>query len=475
MVEGHQQVLISALMNGRADLPVGEYDFTEPNLTIYQAWQRLSGNRGLLAVQDELKRLRKFKEVGGEGRLTEIFNLPHDADSVAYALEQVLEASRERQAREVVARYSKGQLTAEELNQRLAEILARARTKPGKRLYTMMAPEEILALPVDPDTNLLADFLLTKGGSLAIIGQPDLGKTRLVMQLFAALILMRTWCELETRAKDCRIVFFQSENSVYRLKQDLDRLKKWAGKDWPRVNDNLLVHVIKHDDDLSHYLSDPENVSRMEKIVQEFDATIVAFDVLQDFKVGDLKEDVDMEATVAAMKRITRVGNPNRSMIVVLHALTGRAGAAKAFGYDRTSFARGSKVILGTVRGAVNVAPGAEDYSVLLLFCGKNNDGKRFPDTAIRPDEDMIYQVDPDFDIEGWKQQIGSNKPTESYDPTDLRDWLQKDKEYDRPDIVEIIKDETGHGKTWAYVFIRKAIKKRVLKCDSLTKIYKLL
>jgi hypothetical protein len=125
MVEGHQQVLLSALMNGRADLPVDERDFTEPNRTIFQAWRRLSGNRGLLAVQDELKRLRKFKQVGGEARLSFIYNLTHDPDSVAYALEEVLEASRERLAREVVARYSKGELTAEELHQLLAEILAR--------------------------------------------------------------------------------------------------------------------------------------------------------------------------------------------------------------------------------------------------------------------------------------------------------------------------------------------------------------
>jgi hypothetical protein len=346
---------------------------------------------------------------------------------------------------------------------------------PIKKPYTMMTPDEILALPVDPESNLLADNLLSKGGSLAIIGQPDLGKTRLILQLFVALILRLLWCGLETHAKDCRIVFFQSENSVNRLQQELERLKKWAGDKWSRVNDNLLIHVIKHDDDLSHYLSEPQNVSRMEKIVQDFKATIVAFDVLQDFKIGDLKADVDMEATVAAMKRITHVGDPNRSLIVVHHALTGRSGASKAFGFDRASFARGSKVILGTVRGAINVAPGTEDYGVLLLFCGKNNDGKHFPDTAIRLDgETMIYRVDEDFDIGNWKQQIVSSKAsTDSYAPTDLRDWLQKGKEYSRQQIARIVMDETGRAKSWTYTFIKKATK-NVLHYTGQTKIYKL-
>src|SRR5262249_31619458 len=99
MQDGHEQVVLAAMMNGRNDLPVTAADFSSPpNRTIFAAIQRLDESRVLLAVQDELQRRGQLEAIGGPPRLTNIYALQHDAADVEYALGEVLDASRQRQA-----------------------------------------------------------------------------------------------------------------------------------------------------------------------------------------------------------------------------------------------------------------------------------------------------------------------------------------------------------------------------------------
>ena len=64
-----------------------------------------------------------------------------------------------------------------------------------------------------------------------------------------------------------------------------------------------------------------------------------------------------MTATLTVIGRITRQGDPQRIPVILHHALTGKSGAARATGFDRGSFGRNSKVLLGWVRSQINVAP----------------------------------------------------------------------------------------------------------------------
>ena len=83
MLDGHEQICLSAMMNGSGNLPpLTEDDFSSPpNRTIYRCLTSLT-NRALLAVQDELKRRGELEEVGGPTRLTVISDLPHDPANV---------------------------------------------------------------------------------------------------------------------------------------------------------------------------------------------------------------------------------------------------------------------------------------------------------------------------------------------------------------------------------------------------------
>jgi hypothetical protein len=86
---------------------------------------------------------------------------------------------------------------------------------------------------------------------------------------------------------------------------------------------------------------------------------------------------------------------------VLHHARTGKAGAAQATGYDRSGFARNSKVLYNWTRAQINIAPrGPEDNQRLVVTCGKCSNGREFKTFAITlHQESMIYTPDPQFNV----------------------------------------------------------------------------
>jgi len=175
MIEGHEGVLLSALMNGQAELPVTADDFSSPpNRTIYNRLVGLT-NRSLLAVTDALRRNGELEEVGGPGRITEIVTLPHDPDNLEYALGEVLEHSRTRRAAKIGEQMHNGVITPEQAREKLDEILS-ARTDD------LPTPCSIIALAeLDPATfetdNLLGNRFLCVEGGMLLVGPSGIGKS----------------------------------------------------------------------------------------------------------------------------------------------------------------------------------------------------------------------------------------------------------------------------------------------------------
>ena len=121
--EGHECVVLSAMMNGSDNLPLTEDDFASPpNRTIYRFLTSVK-KRGLLAVQSELERHGQLVAVGGKARLTDISCLPHDPVSVEYALGEVQDASRQRQMAKIGEQMRKGELTPEQAQEKLAALI----------------------------------------------------------------------------------------------------------------------------------------------------------------------------------------------------------------------------------------------------------------------------------------------------------------------------------------------------------------
>ena len=363
-----------------------------------------------------------------------------------------------------------------------AEVIPPGAATDDERI-SFRSPSQILAMPRNPKANFFGDYLLGIAQSLVIAGIGGLGKSRLLLQLLVAFILERIWCGIETHhtgGKPWMLV--QTQNSIQRLQDDLEPLKKYAGSDWPLVDQNLFIHTLETDRDLMLHLSDPKNARELESAIRQRNPIGVAFDPLNEIGIGDLSKDVDMMRTCNAIGSISRAGNPERAILIATHALTGLAGIKKAFGFEAAGFGRNSKVLQFWSRAFINAFPAAEDYSILGISCGKNNNGKIFSPFAVRLDPDTkIYELEPDFDMDALREQVERGpKKRDKYSPEIIAemDWPEptgggERGQLDKKQLIDAVKQETGCSKTTAYRLIDMAVINRLIKYSKLTKIYR--
>lgn len=335
-----------------------------------------------------------------------------------------------------------------------------------RRALTIRKPDEILGMEFDESDRLLDDRLWAVGQPLTILGAGGTGKSRLLLFLAACMITGREFLGMETRGRGRKWLILQTENSNQRLKKDLQSLKAWAGDDWPLIADRMVIHTIEADDDGFVCLDHPENQKAIEDLIREVSPDFIAFDPLNDFGMGDLSKDVDMVATTRTLSRICKKGNPNRAIVVLHHALTGKGGAVRATGFDRSSFGRNSKMLQAWTRGQINVSSGNPDNNEeLIISCGKCSNGREFSTFAVKLDtETMIYTVDPDFDIEGWQSAVAGKKTTNKVNmtPQDVAELCGTSGKT-KGELSKEIVEETGCGKSSAYSLINKAEKSKAV------------
>ena len=174
------------------------------------------------------------------------------------------------------------------------------------------------------------------------------------------------------------------------------------------MNDNLRILDIMAMDFGSICMTEgsPQR-ERIKETLKTWPADIVVIDPLRDAGTGDLNGDADMTATCSAISAIIKWDNPRRIPLVVHHGRTGAVEASKVFGDDSGSFGRNSKVLFGWVRSQINVAPAGVSFSDTVIFgCGKCSDGPKWDSFAARLDvKRRWYEIDNDFDLDGWAQQ----------------------------------------------------------------------
>jgi hypothetical protein len=327
---------------------------------------------------------------------------------------------------------------------------------PGARKLSIRQPDEILAMQFDDTDKLLGDRLWAKGQPMTILGAGGTGKSRLLLQLAGAMITGRDFIGLETGGAGLPWLVLQNENSNRRLKEDLDALKNWAGDDWPLVNKSLYVHTLETDEDGIVSLADFENQKAIGDIIAEIKPGIIGFDPLGEFGIGDLNQDTDMRDSLRTITRLCKKGNPNRALAVLHHALTGKAGAVKATGYDRASFGRNSKVLQAWTRGQMNVAAvNPDNNDALVIACGKSSNGKEFPTFAVNLNpKTMIYEVAQDFDLESWQSSVSGKPAGPIMTPSRIRELCPKSGAA-KKDLAKVIRDDCGCTYQSAYRYIR--------------------
>jgi putative DNA primase/helicase len=296
-------------------------------------------------------------------------------------------------------------------------------TNPGEsaptenpRPFKLWTLDELFAYELDERDNILGDYMLQQGAMTPFIGPPDLGKTRLVIQLIVSLLTGRPdWLGLRIHRHDLKILFLQTENSIRRLRRDLGAMLHGCRPDFrAQVNERLRLFVPQSIDEMSLGLDDPEIIARLKATIRNAQPDITFADPFGDFYAGDNENDaMQMRTTAKLLMQIVRSGNEKGALGVIHHARSGKAAAAGADGWERGSYGRGSKALISIGRAAINLAPADEhDSSAVIVACGKCNDGVRFPAFGVRLDpETMTYSRDEGIDIDAWREAVaGDNK-----------------------------------------------------------------
>lgn len=150
------------------------------------------------------------------------------------------------------------------------------------------------------------------------------------------------------------------------------------------------------------------------------------------------------------------------------HALTGKLGAARAVGYERSGFGRNSKLLHAWTRGQINLAPGKpDDNNTLVVSCGKCSNGEEFEPFAITMDvATLIYAQDHDFDVEEWQRTLGG--------ATSLIESAQHDgllheicaNQPSRRDAVDKLRARLQCSASAAYNIITKAVETGMIQVE---------
>lgn len=332
-----------------------------------------------------------------------------------------------------------------------------ARQRPP---LTIRSIGDILEMSFDDSELILANGYLALGERTAICGMGGVGKSRLTTQLALCCRTGRDFLGWQTRGRDLRWLFLQTENSCRRLKFDLERmLTAFTPGEAAEIKSGILLHTLEADED-GFLMLDAENVERIAEALQRANADICVFDPLRDFGCDDLNGDKHMTETLREIARVTRRGNIKRVPLVIHHAGTGKAGIQKTTGFDRSSFGRNSKVLFSWARAQINVAPGTpDDNNLIVIASGKCSNFAEFETFAARLNtETMLYEREQDFDFDEWRQSLeGKNGPPKV--TTDmLLALLPVTGSLPKSDIQRALQDRSGVGEKKAREFVASVL-----------------
>jgi len=290
----------------------------------------------------------------------------------------------------------------------LSDLLGNA--EPVMEPMSMWRLDMLAAYEPNPSDRLLADNILAKGEMLSVIGPPGAGKSRLIRWLGVAATTGRDWCGLETNCLGSRWLFFQNEDGVVRVRSDILPMVRGMNKsERDAVNDNIALLMPLKTGDRVLNLGIPGVIEKMRAEVLAHRPDVVVFDPMANMFSGESENDArQMLATISEMVEIVHAWSAETAGIIIHHAAPGRESAAKADGWDRGRYARGSTALYGSVRAQINIGVGGPDVDdALIIACGKNNNGRMFSKRAVRLDEhSKRYLVDPDFDWDAYKQSM---------------------------------------------------------------------
>jgi hypothetical protein len=390
--------------------------FSAAHQIIFEALARIlsaGGGADLTILAGDLSARGLLESVGG-------------APAIAALEDDVFATGQAPEYARIIARHWRARLTiriAREIAERAAAgepigglMAAMDEAQAGDDRIEAWSVDQIFGYQVPPTHSIISGSILTEREILLIAGPAGIGKSRLINQLVFDLVLGRPdWIGLPIDRHDCSVLVIQTENGPCRLTGDiasqLRGVQPWQREEAAR---RIHYHVPERISDRMVGLANPGNRERLRRLVLKHRPNVVIFDPYGDFFAGENQNDeMQTRQTVQHLQQVAQAASLSTAIVIVHHAQAGKAGAAKADGWDRSTFAKGNKALVACARSMINIAPAAEDdTSRLAIICGKNNNGPMFQTFGVRLDPDtMRYEVDPEFDHGAWREAVSDSKP----------------------------------------------------------------
>jgi hypothetical protein len=359
------------MMNGLDDLPATADDFSSVNRIIHNQIRRLKKHRTFVAVADALERHGELARVGGRGHIADISNLPHDADSVAYALDVVLSASRERRGRKIAQQLDKGEITREQAADALNS-LSSFNSRGREPRIQFFSPCELRDYQPDSDIVLVGDCHIMRGEVFVIGGPPGVGKSLGGTQLAVSGATQRDWFG-HTVHRQFRTMIVQTENGRYRLRLEFSSLDCDEIEKWIRVSEPPPFGLT---------LTNKEFQADIGRALDSFKPECVIFDPWNAAAHDDKQR--DYVETFDALRDLLPTGPDKPALGIIAHTKKPQPNEKRTGGTGLMHLLAGSYVLTSVPRCIFIMISGTQDETddSVVFFNPKNSNGENAPRSA---------------------------------------------------------------------------------------------
>lgn len=260
-----------------------------------------------------------------------------------------------------------------------------------------------------------------------------------------------------------------TENSIHRQQHDLRKMTaSLTEAQRTLLGEHLFFHVVQEIDDAFIGIGSDDIRAKWLATLDQIRPDCIYVDPFGEVNVGDINKDADVRHTLRELTRICRRHNHDSAIIIVHHGRTGRQNIAQAVGWDKANFALGSKALYSGARSQINIAPAdPDDPSRIVFSCGKSNDAKPFDPVGLKLDEEtMRYAIDPDFDLNTWKDDVEGKATGQSATIKDVISAIQ-DGAKTHNSICKHVMDASGCALKTAKRRLGDSLEKAYVRKDS--------
>jgi hypothetical protein len=309
----------------------------------------------LFAVQDELQRRGQLEAVGGKARLTDIVTLQHDEQNLNYALDQVLEHSRARQAAAICEQMHKRELTPEQAQEKLTTLIkTKANATEREPRIRFFSPRSLRDFVPDNDIVLIGDCHVMRGEVFVIGGEPGVGKSLGATQLAVSGATQRDWFGL-TVHRQFRTMIVQTENGRWRLRAEFSALDCDEIEKWIRVSEPPPFGLT---------LSNPEFQKDIGAALNAFKPECVIFDPLNAAARDDKQR--DYVETFDALRDLLPTGADKPALGIIAHTRKLQSNEKRTGGTGLMHLLSGSYILTSVPRCIFIMTRGTQEKPQIL-------------------------------------------------------------------------------------------------------------